>query len=327
MFDFLYENKVSISILLFVILLIIIAGIIYYYYGFTKEEQKKEEEQKEQNEEEQKEQREEEQEEQKEEIKSSIEMIYEYKVFFVLIVLLLLTTIDGIYYYNYENKIALYILIFLIVLIILISIISILYYYYYYDNIDKNKTAEENEAEIIKSLEEGPIEERKKVLLSYLDKNLDYQNVSKIIYYLKKIGESKRIELYKNMELNYIEKISIVFNSDRKIYINEILDTLKPEDEKLLYTKLRKKNIFLDTERDIIGSKLKNIINLLDKDKDEKIKEAASKICFEKFDSNRKILIEELKKRNIYHKIVTYVSKKINDKNYGNASCKRELLK
>ena len=98
---------------------------------------------------------------------------------------------------------------------------------------------------------------------------------------------------------------------------------MKPEDETLLYTKLRKKNIFLDTERDIIGNTLRELIDLLDKNKDETKKEAASKLCFEKPDYNRKILIEELKKRNIYHKIV----KIVNDKNYGNASCKRELLK
>lgn len=317
MFDFLYQNKVLISIS-FLILLIINAGIVYYYYyRFTKEKEQKEEEKEEEQKEEEKE------EEQKEEVKSSIQyIIYEYKVFLVLIVLLLLTTIDGIYYYNYNNEISKYILIFLIVLIILISIISILYYYYY-DNTDKDQTAEVVDTAIIKSLEEGPIEKRKEVLLNFLDKKFDYQDVPTGIFYLKRINESERIKLYENIELKYIEKISIGFNSDNeKEYLDEILDTLSSEDETLLYTNLRKKNILLDTKRDIIGSKLKNIINLLDKDKDETIKEAASILCFEESDSNRKILIDELKKRHIYHKIVEIV----NNINYGNASCQKVLL-
>ena len=101
-----------------------------------------------------------------------------------------------------------------------------------------------------------------------------------------------------------------------------MLDTLNQEDETLLYTKLREKNIFLDTKRDIIGNILRNLIDLLDKNKDETKKEAASKLCFVESVFNKNILIEELKKRNIYHKIVEIV----NNRNYGNASCQDKLL-
>lgn len=320
MFDFLYQNKVLILILIsFLILLIINIGVVYYYYTFSKE--KKEEQKKIEHKEEQK------KEEQKEEVKSSVEyIIYEYKVFLVLMVLLLLTTIDGIYYYNYQNEIALYILIFLIVLIILISIISILYYYYdntgNTNNIDKDQAAKAVDAEIIKSLEEGPLEKRKEVLLNFLDKKFDSQGVPTGIFYLTQIKTSKRIELYKNIELKYIEKISIEFKAgDENKYLIEMLNTLNEEDETLLYTNLREKNIFLNTERDIIGSKLKNLINLLNENKDETKKEAASKLCFEKSDSNREILVKELKKRNIYHKIVEI----INNTNYENAACIRKF--
>ena len=305
MIELIYEYKILISIIV-ILLIIVNITAYYYYYGFTKEEKIKQIEEKQI-------------EEVHNTVKSLNEMIYEYKVFLFLIVLIFLTTIVGLHYYNYENEISKYILIFLIVLIIFTSIISIIYYYYY--NTNKGQTEEDIDAKIIKSLEEGPIEERKKVLLSYLDEKLDYQGVPTGIFYLKKIDKSKRIELYKNIELKYIEKISIAFNSDNKnIYLNEILDTLKPEDEKLLYTKLREKNILLDTERDIIGNKLKEIIKLLDENKDETIKEAVSTLCY---DSYKDILIKELKKRNIYNKIVDYV----NNKNYGNASCQHELLK
>ena len=307
MFDFLYKNKVLISIpILFLILLIIIACIVYYYYyyRFTKEKEQKEEEQKEK--------------EQKEEVKSSIQyMKYEYKVFLVLMILIFLPTGVGLHYYNY--KISKYIL---VVLIILISIISIIYYYYYTNH--NEETIEDIHTGIIKSLEEGTIEERKKVLLNYLDKKFDkkfdYQGIQTGIFYLKKMEKSKRIELYKNIELKYIEKISIGFNLDNKnVYLDEILDTLKPEDKKKLYRNLREKNILLDTERDIVGSILKKIIKLLDKNEDKTIKLAVSILCY---DSNKNILIKELKKRNIYNKIVDYV----NNKNYGNASCQSKLL-
>mgnify|MGYP001271195211 CR=1 FL=1 len=222
-----------------------------------------------------------------------------------------------------EYKVPISVLLFVILLIIIAGI-----YHYNYDNtgntnnIDKDQAAKAVDAEIIKSLEEGPLEKRKEVLLNFLDKKFDYQGVPTGIFYLTQIKTSKRIELYKNIELKYIEKISIGLKKKER-YLNELLDTLNPEDEKLLYTNLRQKNIYLNTKRDIIGSKLIEIINLLDKDKDETIKEAASILCFEKSDSNRKILINELKKINIYNKIVTYV----NNKNYGNVSCQNELLK
>ena len=77
-----------------------------------------------------------------------------------------------------ENKI----LIPISFVILLIIISGILYYY----NTNKGQTAEDIDAKIIKSLEEGSIEERKKVLLSYLDEKLDYQGVPTGIFYLKK---------------------------------------------------------------------------------------------------------------------------------------------
>jgi len=230
---------------------------------------------------------------------------------------------DNEFDFLYKNKVPIFILLFVILLIIIAGI-----YHYNYDNtgntnnIDKDQAAKAVDAEIIKSLEEGPLEKRKEVLLNFLDKKFDYQGVPTGIFYLTQIKTSKRIELYKNIELKYIEKISIGLKKKER-YLNELLDTLNPEDEKLLYTNLRQKNIYLNTKRDIIGSKLIEIINLLDEDKDETIKEAASILCFEKSDSNRKILINELKKINIYNKIVTYV----NNKNYGNVSCQNELLK
>ena len=65
------------------------------------------------------------------------------------------------------------------------------------------------------------------------------------IFYLTQIKTSKRIELYKNIELKYIEKISIGFKKgNEKKYLIEMLNTLNQEDEKLLYTNLRKKYIF-----------------------------------------------------------------------------------
>ena len=323
MIELIYEYKILISIIV-ILLIIVNITAYYYYYGFTKEEKKKDEQKKDEQkkEEQKKEEQKKEEVDNTKEVKSSIEyMIYEYKVYLFLIVLIFLTTIVGLYYYNYENEISKYILIILIILIIFTSIISIIYYYYYNNDNDKEETVENIDSGIIKSLEEGHIEERKKVLLNYLDKKFDYQGVPTGIFYLKQIKDEKRIELYENIELKYIEKISIGFNSDNENkYLDEILNTLTPEDETLLYTKLRGKNIFLYTERDIIGSKLKKIIKLLDENKNKTIKEVVSILCF---DSYKDILIEELKKRNIFNKIVSY----LNNENYGNISCKNELLK
>ena len=156
MIELIYEYKILISIIV-ILLIIVNITAYYYYYGFTKEEKIKQIEEKQI-------------EEVHNTVKSLNEMIYEYKVFLFLIVLIFLTTIVGLHYYNYENEISKYILIFLIVLIIFTSIISIIYYYYY--NTNKGQTEEDIDAKKIKSLEEGHIEERKKVLLSYLDEKI-----------------------------------------------------------------------------------------------------------------------------------------------------------
>ena len=120
--------------------------------------------------------------------------------------------------------------------------------------------------------------------------------------------------------MKYIEKIIIVFETTKQNkYRNEILDTLSLKDKELLILNLRKKNIILNIEEDIIGNKLTKIIKLLDENTDEKLKLAVSTLCF---DTDKDILIKQLKDRNRFNKIVTYV----NNENYGNISCKKELL-
>lgn len=221
----------------------------------------------------------------------------------------------------YENKVLIFILSFLVLLIIIAGIV----YYYYYYNTDKNQTVEDVDTKIIKSLEEGSIEERKKVLLSYLDEKLDYQGVPTGIYYLKKIDKNKRIELYKNIELKYIEKISIIIKLQDE-YLDELISTLNHEDETNLYANLREKNILLNTKRDRIGSKIKEIIKLQEENSDETLKTQVSILCYESKDI-RNIIKEELKKRNRFHPIETYIVTYLNNENYGNISCKKELLR
>ena len=207
----------------------------------------------------------------------------------------------------------------ILLLFLLVLIIGIIIYNYYNK---KDEIEIDIDTKIIDSLEAGKLEDRIRVLLNFLDSKNKGQGVTTGIYYLKRMNNNKKLELYKNIKLKYIEKIIINLHPYDNEEIIEILKILKVSDKDLLFKNLRDKDIFLNTKEDIIGNKLRELIELQDSDEKDKnhLEIQVSILCYDK---NKDLLIKELKKRNRFYKIVNY----LNDKNYKNISfCKDKIL-
>ena len=246
------------------------------------------------------------------------------KQLWILLLFLLILIISIIIYYYYNIKMFFKELrntkqLWILLLFLLILIIIIIIYNYYNK---KDEIEIDNDTKIIDSLEAGKLEDRIRVLLNFLDSKNEGQGVTTGIYYLKKMDNNKKLELYKNIKLKYIEKIIINLHPYDNEEIIKILKVLKVSDKDLLFKNLRDKDIFLNTKEDIIGNKLRELIELQDSDEKDKnnLEVQISILCYDK---NKDLLIKELKKRNRFYKIINY----LNDKNYKNISfCKDKIL-
>lgn len=211
------------------------------------------------------------------------------------------------------------ILIFLLTLLFIFLLFLLYYFIYYFKNNNKEQTIEDVDTKIIKSLEVGTIKKRVNILLEILNNT----GITTGVYYLKKMKYDKRLELYKNIDLIYIQKIIMkLYPYDRKD-IEEILQILKSEDKQLLFINLRKINIILGTEGDIIGNKIIELKKLQEDDSEESLKKQISILCWDK---DIDILIEELKKRNRFFKIRQYLTSSNANKLYISTKCKKKIL-